>query len=267
MKKAIARRKSERSYTGKWLTKEDEKKLMDYIGEAENLKGINGNKIKIHLVKAMGNASGRIGTYGVIKNAPGFVAAVCSDNRQAMIDLGYVFEKLVLYLETIGVSTCWLGGTFKRNQIQVPLGEGEIIPIISPIGYSAERKTITDKIVRSFAKSDSRIDFDKLFFYRDYTQSISEGKIRDALECVRLAPSASNKQPWRVVVTEDDIAHFYIERTPNYGKGKLKYDIQMIDMGIALSHYEICKGSAIYFDAQPELPKLSEFSSYVLSVK
>jgi len=267
MKKAIATRRSERSYDGKPLTAEDEKKLLAYIEEDENLTGIMGSKIKIHLVKSFENGSGRIGTYGVVKNASAFLIAVCTDSRDAMIDLGYVFEKLVLYLESIGISTCWLGGTFKSGDAKVPLGEGEFIPIVSPVGYSSKRKTIIDRTFRKFAKSDQRLDFDQLFFYRDFEHSLPRGSMRKDLECVRLAPSASNKQPWRVVATEEGEAHFYIERTPNYGKGRLGYDIQMVDMGIALSHYEICRGRAEFFEEEPEIPNLNENISYVISVK
>jgi len=267
MKKAIATRRSERSYDGKPLTAEDENKLMAYIEEDENLTGIMGSKIKIHLVKSFENGSGRIGTYGVVKNASAFLIAVCTDSRDAMLDLGYVFEKLVLYLETIGLSTCWLGGTFKGGDVKVPVEEGEFIPIISPVGYSAKRKTLIDRTFRKFAKSDTRLDFDQLFFYRDFEHILPQGSMRNVLESVRLAPSASNKQPWRVVVTEDGAAHFHIERTPDYGKGRLAYDIQMVDMGIALSHYEIGRGRAEFFIEDPGLDKLSQYSSYVISVK
>ena len=190
MKNAIARRKSERSYNGNPLTEEDEKKLIAYIEDDKNLMGINGNKIKIHFVRTIGDNSGRIGTYGVVKKAPGYVAAVCDNNQDAMLDCGYVFEKLLLHLETMGVSTCWLGGTFKRSQIKVPVSEEEIIPIISPVGYSSGKKTFSDKTVRRLAKSDSRLDFDNLFFYENFKQSIPEGQSRGVLECVRLAPSA-----------------------------------------------------------------------------
>ena len=52
---------------------------------------------------------------------------------------------------------------------------------------------------------------------------------------VRLAPSAVNKQPWRVVIS-DNAAHFYLNRSKGFGhEGKL--DMQMIDMGIALCHF------------------------------
>jgi hypothetical protein len=60
---------------------------------------------------------------------------------------------------------------------------------------------------------------------------------------VRLGPSASNKQPWRVVVC-GSVFHFYLERTPGYPGGLAKRllridDLQRVDMGIAMSHFEL----------------------------
>ena len=52
-----------------------------------------------------------------------------------------------------------------------------------------------------------------------------------------LAPSAVNKQPWRVVVADDTI-HFYLVRSKGVGHGE-KLDMQMIDMGIALCHFAL----------------------------
>jgi hypothetical protein len=58
------------------------------------------------------------------------------------------------------------------------------------------------------------------------------------LEMIRLAPSASNKQPWRIIKTGDTF-HFYLKRTPGYGKISKGVDLQLIDMGIAMSHFEL----------------------------
>ena len=62
------------------------------------------------------------------------------------------------------------------------------------------------------------------------------GVLVDALEAVRLAPSAVNKQPWRVVLSGNR-AHFYENRSRGYNDGE--WDIQKIDMGIALCHFEV----------------------------
>lgn len=267
MKKAILSRTSQRSYDGQQLTLEDEKKLLAYIENEKNCIGVNGNIIKIHYIKTIGQEMERVSTYGVVKKAPSYLVTVCNNNQETMIDCGYVFEKLILYLESIGISTCWLGGTFKRNQLKVPVGEGEIIPIISPVGYAATKRTFSDKIVRQIAKSNQRKDFDELFFYKSFKKSVKEEELRKVLEYVRVGPSASNKQPWRIVIDESDLANLYIERTPNYGYGKMPYDIQMVDMGIAISHYEIAKGPLEFIKKQPEIAMLSEFSEYIISLK
>ena len=64
-----------------------------------------------------------------------------------------------------------------------------------------------------------------------------------ALEMLRLAPSASNKQPWRIV-RQSGRWHFCLARTAGYRAGlgekllKLE-DIQRVDMGIAMCHFEL----------------------------
>ena len=56
---------------------------------------------------------------------------------------------------------------------------------------------------------------------------------------VRLGPSASNKQPWRLVLSSDGkVYHFYIEHTPDYSS-KLGYDMQLLDIGIAMCQFEL----------------------------
>ena len=62
-------------------------------------------------------------------------------------------------------------------------------------------------------------------------------RLADVLEAVRLAPSAVNKQPWRVVICGDK-AHFYEKRSKGYVSPD-GWDIQKIDMGIALSQFEL----------------------------
>ena len=152
--------------------------------------------------------------------------------------------------------------------MNVPLEVDEFVPIISPIGYSAPRKTITDKVFRKFAGSDNRLPFDSLFSLNTFGQPIADPKIKERLEYVRLGPSASNKQPWRVVMDDKGIAHFYLERTPKYG-AQLSYDIQMVDMGIALAHYEMACGperKVSYMQDAPKIDMPNENVSYVMSV-
>ena len=59
--------------------------------------------------------------------------------------------------------------------------------------------------------------------------------IADLIEMVRWAPSAVNKQPWRIVVSDRGF-HFYEKRDKGYFSEKTG-DLQKIDVGIALCHF------------------------------
>lgn len=240
----IEKRKSIRTFIDKPLSKKDIEKIDQYISNPENMKGPFGNKIQLSMVNISDsdNANGKqIGTYGMIKNAQGFIAGIAQNNRLSLLDFGFVFENLILALTEMEIGTCWLGGTFDRKFINEKLieSEGDIIPCITPIGYIPDRIGIKDKLIRSAIKADNRKKWEEMFFTGTFNEPLSKNKSDiwlDALESVRMAPSASNKQPWRILIDESQkIAHLYLERTTGYGSN-LPIDIQIVDMGIAMAH-------------------------------
>lgn len=69
--------------------------------------------------------------------------------------------------------------------------------------------------MRKAVKADERLPFEELFFDGSMDKPLNADKAGDIevpLEMVRLAPSAVNKQPWRVIV-EDKMVHFYLKRS------------------------------------------------------
>ena len=59
---------------------------------------------------------------------------------------------------------------------------------------------------------------------------------------VRLAPSASNKQPWRILKKENEY-HIFLKETKGYAN-TLGFNIQKVDIGIAMCHFEMTAGEA-----------------------
>lgn len=240
---AINQRTSIRTYMKKPIHKEELEEIEHILFKNNQLFGPFGHSF-IFVYKNNESENGdsqKIGTYGVIKNALLYIGGVCENQMLSIIDFGYVFEHIILSLTKNGYNTCWLGGTFKRQHFNVELKEKEIIPAISPVGYAADHQTLTEKVMRKIAKSDNRLPFDHLFFDVDFNPLNKKHQcpIIDCLHMVRKGPSASNKQPWRIVVDSDKLVyHFYLCRTKNYGKF-LKYDIQSLDIGIALAHFEL----------------------------
>ena len=167
---------------------------------------------------------------------------------------GYAFEQVVLYAAEKGIGTTWIAGTMDRPAFEraIDLKEGEVMPCVSPIGYPAEKMSGREKIMRKGIKADSREPFEKLFFDGSFDTPLTEekaGDLKEALEAVRLAPSAANKQPWRLVVTENAV-HFY--EVPG-GFIRNGWDMQKIDIGIALCHFaDVCAqlGRAVTFSTE-----------------
>jgi len=146
---------------------------------------------------------------------------------------GYMFEQVVLHCTELGLGTCWLGGTLKRDDFlkQVQLSGNEELIVISPVGYKREKRTLLESIMRAGAGSDKRKPFGSLFFNTTFEAPLAEtdaGNYKTPLEMLRLAPSGSNKQPWRVVM-KDGAFHFY------HHVGRFSAN----DIGIALCHFEL----------------------------
>ncbi|MBQ4369453.1 MAG: nitroreductase, partial [Oscillospiraceae bacterium] len=153
---------------------------------------------------------------------------------------GYSFEALVLYAQSLGLGTVWLGGTFDRSAFEkaIGLGENEIMPCVTPIGYPAEKRSIRDSLIRKGAGSDKREDFGNLFFSEGFDTPLSKkdaGRLYIPLEMVRWAPSAVNRQPWRVVVSSGSV-HFYKKQSKGYSNSAIG-DLQKVDLGIAMYHF------------------------------
>ena len=115
------------------------------------------------------------------------------------------------------------------------------MPAISPVGYPAQKRSLTDRAFRFMAKSDRRKPWPELFFDGGPGTPLEKehaGLFAEALEAVRIGPSASNRQPWRIV-REGASFHFFLQRTPGYDKMLGEVKLQDVDMGIALCHFEL----------------------------
>jgi nitroreductase len=184
-------------------------------------------------------------TYGVIKGARQFIVGTVEKQPKAMEDYGYCMEKIILRATSMGLGTCWLGGTFKRNGFagKINLGENELLPVISPVGYSGDKRSVVDRMFRFVAASDKRKPWNELFYLHDIETPLNKensGSFDTVLECVRIAPSASNKQPWRIIKGRDkDAFHFYLKRTSGYENIIKDIKLQNVDMGIAMCHFEL----------------------------
>lgn len=238
----IRKRLSVRTYLEKPLTPEIVEKLRRFF---LTLEGPFGGSLRFELIErdlVLKGSNTKLGTYGVIRGASTYVVALAEKADRDLEDIGYSLEKTILYATSLGLGTCWLGGTFKKSEFSKAIEQKdyEILPCITPIGYPSSSKSVIDSAMRFVAGSKNRKGWDELFFSSNFSQRLSEseaGKYVIPLEMLRLAPSASNKQPWRIV-KDTNKSHFYLKHTKGYAK-YLAYDLQRVDMGIAMCHFEL----------------------------
>jgi Putative TM nitroreductase len=217
-----------------------------------------------------------LGTYGFIRNPAAFVIGAVKPEGMWLEDFGYLMEYIILFLTSLGLGTCWLGGSFTRSSFsqKISLKDNEHIPAVTAIGEYADTADTRRNLIRRFAKGDRRLPWEKLFFEKDFDHPLTAaGADQLALEMVQLAPSASNKQPWRVV-RDGDAIHFFLQRTPGYRESMLKkvlgiFDLQRVDMGIAMCHFDLTmKEQGIpgrWINEEPEIRKLDNLTEYSAS--
>lgn len=267
IEKAVRDRYSVRNYDNKRkLTQEIRDKITSY---AESLDNPLGPKIRIQWIEKSASSKGeKLGTYGIIKGASTYIGVTVPDGEYAPEAVGYDFEKIVLYAQSLGLGTCWLGGTFNRSGFTkvMDIKENELFPILSPIGYPAGKLSLTERIMRKAVKADDRLPWDNMFFLNDFNTPLHEGdagELNYPLEMVRLAPSAVNRQPWRIVVCGDYV-HFYEKHFSPVEPGSV--DMHRIDVGIAICHFQLAaeeQGMAGYFERKNHEIDFDENLSYI----
>ncbi|MEE9912016.1 MAG: nitroreductase [Deltaproteobacteria bacterium] len=241
----IRKRYSCRSYSDRPVEDSILRKFRQLVNAPQS--GPFGNKPRFVLIPMDAlplNEWKTLGTYGVIKNAHLYLAGMISPAPMAPEDYGYCKEKLILDATGLGLNTCWLGGTFAISAFGRASGmsRSELLPTVTPIGYAAERRSLTERIMRGFAGSDRRLPWADLFFAGNARTPLAPeeaGDYSEALENIRLAPSASNKQPWRIVYEKSQKKFlFYLSRAIGY-RHLRDVSLQEIDLGIAMCHFDL----------------------------
>jgi len=243
---AIRQRLSVRSYAEQQLEPEVRRQLEDLCLNHKDA-GPFGAAVRFRLLDLEPLSSSdlrKMGTYGVIKGARLYIMGAVRDEAGAMEDLGYCLENIILEATALGLGTCWLGGTFKRSAFagKMELAEDELLPAITPVGYPAVEKSTTERVMRFGVGSNRRKPWSELFFKSDGVTALTEpesGPFKEAYEAVRMGPSASNKQPWRLVLDQQGATHLFLKENKLYNRMMGKIRVQLVDMGIAMSHFEV----------------------------
>ena len=144
-------------------------------------------------------------------------------------NIGFLFQRMDLYLQTLGLGVCWLG-MGRMNPKTTTEVEGMKFVVMLSFGYP---------------KGD-RLRHDLKSFKRKPMEQITD-KPDPRLEPSRLAPSAVNSQPW-FFAHEGDIIHVHCS-----GKGS------RLDIGIALAHLYVTYADTFRFFKAENVPEVTGY--------
>lgn len=170
--------------------------------------------------------------------APYYLAIYSEIKENYMVNAGFIFQQLCLYLQSQGIGSCWLG-----------LG-------------SPKKKDSEFVILISFGKSDDMTrTLDE--FKRNNLSKISD-EVDESLIPAQLAPSAMNSQPWYFKHTVDGFDVYQVKQ--NIIKRQLLKRWNPIDMGIAISHMYIANENTFEFKIKDNSDELKGYT-YIGSIK
>lgn len=153
---------------------------------------------------------------------PQVIAVYSEDTGDYLENVGFVFQQLDLYLQTLGLGVCWLG-MGRMNPRTAPEAEGMTFVIMLAFGHP---------------KGD-QLRHDLKGFKRRNPEKIAD-RPDPRLEPARLAPSSVNSQPWYFT---HDSGSFHAYCT---ARGMSGY-MNRIDMGIALAHLYVANANTFRF--------------------
>lgn len=218
LEEAIRARHSVRQYTEKPIEAEKIQQLQDLIDECNREGGLH---IQLVTDEPKAFASG-IAHYSKFRGVRNYIAMVGKKGDD--VNLGYYGEKVVLLAQCLGLNTCWVALSFRKQPDQYEVLPDEKLVCVVSLGYGAtqgvphpQKRTIAD------VTDDQRTT--------DHGKPFPEWFV-NGMEAALLAPTAINQQKFVFMLHDGNKVEARTRFTMLNGYAP-------IDLGIAKCHFEI----------------------------
>ena len=230
IQEAIEARHCVRAYKEQPLTEDIVKKLEEKIAELNN-EGQLHMQLILNEPKAF---QGTMAKYGKFRGVNNYVVVAGQKADDLDERVGYYGEHLVLFAQTLGLNTCWVGLSYSKVPGTYVLDEGEKIACYIAIGYGVTQG-VGHKIKTVEQVSRSAV---KPLGSSKNASDITPSWFKKGVEAALLAPTAVNQQKF---------SFEYVGMSNNRHQVRAKKGFSMIgytqmDLGIAKYHFEIGAG-------------------------
>ena len=215
---AIAARHSVRSYT-------DEPLAADVVETLREAIAVVNEEANLHIQLALNEPRAFAGFKARLVNFTGvrnYLALVGPECKELDGILGYYGERLVLLAQSLGLNSCWVGGTYKVVNRAYNVDLGQKLAAVVALGYG----TTAGVPHKSKAPQDVCPDYDSA---PDWFQR--------GVDAALLAPTALNQQKFSFALTGERDGLPVVRAATKRGA------FTQMDLGIAQCHFEIGAGS------------------------
>lgn len=220
--KAIEARHSVRSYTDEPLAAdvvEALREAIDAVNEEANLH----IQLALNEPRAFAGFKARLVNFTGVRN---YLALVGPECKELDGILGYYGERLVLLAQSLGLNSCWVGGTYKVVNRAYNVDLGQKLAAVVALGYGATQGVPH----RSKAPQEVAAGYD------DAPDWFQRG-----VDAALLAPTALNQQKFSFALAgETEAGAPLVRATTRRGP------FTQMDLGIAQCHFEIGAGDALF---------------------
>ena len=221
IEEAIKARHSVRAYKEQPLTEDVVNVLEEKIAEL-NREGNLHMQLILNEPKAF---QGTLAKYGKFRGVNNYIVVAGKKADDLDERVGYYGEHLVLFAQTLGLNTCWVGLSYSKVPGTYLLEDGEKIACYIAIGYG-ETQGVGHKI-KTVEQVSNASDTTPSWF-------------KKGVEAALLAPTAVNQQKF---------SFEYVGMKDGHNQVRAKKGFSMIgyakmDLGIAKYHFEVGAGKA-----------------------
>lgn len=212
IKEAIYERHTVRKYTGREIPEETVALLNSRVAE-------NNGKFNLAVKLVTGNSEGIMAAAKLLlgQGVNNYFILAGEDTPGLDEKLGYCGADLILYAQTLGLNTWWIGGMVSKKGAEKNLGENNLrISSVIAVGYGKTQGT------RHKAKQPEQIS--------SYTGK-APAWFKAGVDAVLHAPTALNRQAFTITGSGNKVSI-------SYAKGSFSG----IDLGIGKYHFETGAG-------------------------
>lgn len=155
---------------------------------------------------------GLMAHFAGFRGVSNYIALVGLADDKSEEKIGYYGERIALKAQQLGLNTCWVGATFKRERCKAVIGDKEALIGVLALGYGVSQGVPhKSKPMQQLCKTD-----------KDMPEWFKRG-----MNAAMLAPTAQNKQDFLIVLNGEQV-EFEVKESK----------FSKVDLGIIKYHFE-----------------------------